>query len=419
MKRLNTVATPLSMPQLSHLSMTQFSHLSMLGLSRLSRLLLPLLMLSLLLLPLTGCGTQTEPDEPSPVYTDWSKLTPYEPAQPVYTHHAGYNANGTLEARDDYGALLPYIGKYSAMENYVIGALPFYGLVTSEGELVSDPVYVRIDFHEDFLVLYRGDPMGTGGGDAYAGGTFFRTLAAADGRWVHELTDSYYVGSGSGLLMTSSSDGSLDLWNTDGEVVTHFDSSIFTPWLGEHFTWGEEGGPFINWIDDRVGYVVSNSFNGEYRDRGLRLYLDFTDGTVTDTPPEGYDRELDYEKIAGDTPKPPVVEGCSNLDPVVDQVTGKTYFYGLCRSVKKKAADDAAGEAADDDGDYDAEDNWEYALFDSEGRLLAEKCKPMNMDAPIIVRAGLCSTVEDGSFCFRSLADSTLVFCYPMRSNSD
>lgn len=357
----------------------------------------------LMVLVLVSCGTQTEtqvePDAVSPVYTDWSKLTPYEPVQPIYTYHAGYGADGTLEARDDYGPLLPYIGKYSTMERYVIDVLPLYGLVTSEGELVSDPVYARIVFYEDFLVLYRGDPEGVSGGDTYSGGSFSRTLAAPDGRWAHELTDSYYVGSGCGLLLTAAGDGALDLWNADGEVVTHFDGALFTSRLGESFIWGAEGGPFIDWTDDKVGYVTSYNVNGEYQEQGLRLYLDFTSGTVTDTPPEGYESEIDYAAIVDDTPEPPAIEGCNYLDPITDKITGETYFYGYYRS----------GE--NEDG--------HYALFDSEGKLLLENVELARFEASVIVHSGLCSTVEDGCFCFRSLADNAPVFRYAMRTNSD
>ena len=111
----------------------------------------------------TEAPVETEP--PSPVYTDWSKLTPYEPGKPIFTLHPGYVGAGALEARDDYGVLLPYIGAYASMERYVISALPLYGLVTDKGEIVTDPVYSMIYSYDDCLVLYRGDPEGIGGGD--------------------------------------------------------------------------------------------------------------------------------------------------------------------------------------------------------------------------------------------------------------
>lgn len=357
---------------------------------------------ALLLLMLAGCGTPAETqvgsDAASPVYTDWSKLTPYESVQPLYTHHARYSADGTLAARDDYGALLPYMGKFSTMERYVIDVLPLYGLVTDEGELVTDPVFLRIEFYDDFLVLYRGDPMGVSGGDTYSGGTFSRTLAAPDGHWVHELTDSYYVGSGFGLLLSASSDGSLYLWNTDGEVVMYFDGTVFKSRLGENFVWGEEGGPYVDWTDDKVGYVTSYYVNGESVPC-VRLYLDYRSGAVTDTPPAGYASEIDYSVIIDDTPEPPVVEGCNYLDPITDKVTGETYYYGYYRSGENEEGF--------------------YALFDSEGKLLVKTSELERYGVPVTVRAGLCSSVEDGCFCFRTLADNTPVFRYPLRTNSD
>lgn len=359
---------------------------------KLLAMLLPLLILAGCAAPVgpdTVSPADAEPETVSPVYTDWSKLTSYEPPQPVYTLHAGYRADGAFEPRGDYGALLPYIGRYSTMERYVIDYLPFFGLVTDKGELVSDPVYTGARFFDGFLLLYR----------ETSGGTLSCTLAAADGRWAHELADSHYVTSGCGLLMTAASDGSLDLWNTDGEVAAHFDSALFTSRLGGSLNWGGEGGPFIDWVDDKVGYGMSYLVNGEYQEEGVRLYLDFSSGAVTDVPPQGYPAEIDYAAIADDAPELPVVEGSIYLDPITDQVTGETYFYGYYR------------DGEDEDG--------RYALFDGEGRLLVENCDLTRFEQSVIVRAGLCSTVEDGCFCFRSLAGGAVVFRYPMRTNSD
>ena len=361
------------------------------------------LLTALFLLLLVGCGVQTDPvpnaETVSHVYTDWSKLTPYEPLQQIFTYHAGYRTDGILEARDDYGALLPYIGKYSTMEQYVIDALPFYGLVTAKGELVSNSIYARIDFYDDFLMLYRGNPEGTSGGDTNAGGTFSRTLAAPDGSWVRELPDSYYVGNGCGLLLTSASDGSLDFWNADGDIVMHFDSTLFTSKLGESFTWGNEGGPFVDWVDNKVGYVVSYNVNGEYVEQGVRLYLDFRNGIVMDTPPEGYPIEIDYSVLGDNAPEMPEVDGCSYLEPITDLVSGETYFYGYVRNRESEIS--------------------VCTLFDCNGNPLVENIDLARFEASPFVRAGLCAVAENGYFCFRSVADNELVFSYVMQTNSD
>lgn len=361
------------------------------------------LLMVFLLLALAGCGMQTKPEleqeTVSPVYTDWSKLTPYEPFQQIYTYHAGYRTDGILEARDDYGALLPYIGKYSTMEQYVIDALPFYGLVTDKGELVSDPIYARIAFYDDFLMLYRANPEGNSGGDTYAGGTFSRLLAAPDGSWVHELPDSYYVGNGCGLLLTATGNGSLDFWNADGDAMMYFDGTLFTEKLGDNFIWGVEGGPFVNWVDDKVGYVVSYNVNGKYVEQGVRLYLDLRNGIVMDTPPEGYPVEIDYSVLGDNTPDMPEVNGCEYLEPITDLVSGKIYFYGYVRNSDSEIS--------------------VCTLFDCNGNPLVENIELARFEASPFVRAGLCATLEDGCFCFRSVTDNELVFSYSMQTNSD
>lgn len=349
---------------------------------------------------LAGCAAKPAPAEapaaapapaaaepPSPVYTDWSKLTPYEPTREIFSYHPGYCADGAFEPRGDYGALLPYIGRYSTMEQYVIDALPFYGLVTDKGELVTEAVYTDVWFYDEFLLLYRGGPENGG-----------CTLAASDGRWAHELAGGFYVGNGCGLLMTAEDDRSLELWNADGEVVTRFDRARFTPYLGEEFVWGDEGGPFVNWTDDKVGYVVSYLVNDEYVEDGVRLYLDFSDGAVMTEPPAGYPAEIDYEALEDACPEPPEVEGCRYLSPITDEVTGETYFSGFC------SGENGVG--------YDA-------LFDGSGRLLVKNVDMWRFEASIIVRAGLCGAVEDGCFCLRSLKDGSLVFRCVMRTNTD
>ena len=298
--------------------------------------LIAALLAALALFSFAGCGTNTEtpeitdtpditdmPDvtdtqeEFSPVRTDWSKLTPYEPEQ-LYTYHPGYRAGGEFEARDDYGTLIPYIGKsYDMMGKYVIGYLPAYGIVTEKGELVSDPVYTNVYCYDGFLRLNRNTPAANGGER-----THVLTIASPDGSWVHELPGSYNVNSGYGLLLTSNH-GSLDVWNAEGELQTHFNKELLTPWLGENYTWGDDGGPYINWTDDKVGYIRTYYVNGENIGQEIRLYLDFQTGAVTDTPPEGYPVEIDYNSAPASS-EPPVIEGYRYLERTRRYTSGPT-----------------------------------------------------------------------------------------------
>jgi hypothetical protein len=354
---------------------------------------------------LTGCTARQERPEAeiapgaepeSAVYTDWSKLTPYAPPQEIFGYHAGYSGFDAFQPRGDYGALLPYIGKYSAMSMYVIDSLPLYGLVSPEGELVTEPIYADVRYFDDFMLLYRGDPEGVSGGDSYAGGRFSRTLAAPDGSWTRELTDSYYVASGENLLMTASADNSLALWNAQGEVIMRFDGALFAPYLGENIVWGEEGGPWVDWADERLGYVTSFQVNREYFEQGVRLYLDFTDGSVLAEPPEGYPAEMVYEERERTALE---VADARNLTPYSDSFTGELYYYGYYSP--------------------DGEPPFLPAVFDSEGKLLLENIGMTGYEAASVLRAGLCSTIEDGCFCYRSLKDKSLVFRKFMRTNSD
>lgn len=363
----------------------------------------PIPALLALLLLLTGCrspapvqATPTPEPTPtplSPVYTDWSKLTPYEPTPPLYTLHPGYHAGG-LEARDDYGTLLPYIGKYSGMDRYVIDKLPLWGLVNDKGELVCGPVYARVSCFDDFLLLRRGDPAHYDPENSYSDGRFSLTLAAPDGSWAHDFKGTC-LGAGHGIALTADLERNLTIWNREGEVAALFDASLFTSRLGEDFSWysGLDYGVRVDWTDAKVGYVLP-----AFADDPVRLYLDFTTGAVLDAPPPGYGVEIDYEAQESEQPTPPEIEGCKYPQPITDPMTGKTYYYAH----------------------YWGE-RGETALFDGEGRLLVADCGMGDFIevAQTIVRGGLCSTLEDDCFCYRSLRDGSLVFRYPMGTNSD
>ncbi len=346
------------------------------------------LLLAALMLAAAGCGKNTaETSEVSAtsagvaVHVDYSKLTPYDPPEETYTLHEGYVKGEGLKARDDYGTLLPYFGKHlnsghrEALSE-PMDELSFYGLVTDKGELVTDPIYQQIEFSEDndFLVLYRGNPDYTRDGSC---DTFFVTVAAADGSWVHDAGLCSYADCHDGLLLTAPYRGPLTVWNTKGEPYLQFDYSC-----------GIDGPRWafdccvVSWKDNKVGYIS-----------GSAPYLDFETGELLDTPPAGYPAEFDEKQE--EEPQAPNVAGCDDLISITDRVTGKTYFYG---------------EVGDDS--YET-------LFDGEGNALL-KCYGDFSYYPISgITAGLYAFVANDHFFYRSLVDDSIVFCHAIQANID
>ena len=208
-----------------------------------------------LLCLLAGCAAAPDgtPKPPvSPVYTDWSHLTPYTPVEPVYTRFSPYSADGPLQARSDYGPLLPYVGAYPDTESYM-GPLPLLGLVTAQGAIVTDPVYAEIHMVTDaggmgrFLILTRGHQNAS----PYGGFTY--TVAAPDGSWAREFPGggSYFLLSGTGLALACE-DGSVTVILQSGETEASFPREALEPYLGQGFRWSWEGGPSL---DTRDGFL--------------------------------------------------------------------------------------------------------------------------------------------------------------------
>lgn len=195
--------------------------------------------LSVCLLLCGGCTTKTvETPPPTPsviipedpaVKTDWSKLTPYEAEQPIYTRRYA-EFTDTLIPAADYGPLVPYLGDRLGGDRYD-GAL--YGLVTLTGVLVTDPVFTKVwrgistfGLHGDgplpYLMLYKGG-VSSSMDDWPTDGAW--AMAAPDGSWCTEfkyIIDSELPIWGWGYSNSCSEDG---IFAIDGDALVYLDGA--------------------------------------------------------------------------------------------------------------------------------------------------------------------------------------------------
>ena len=350
-----------------------------------------LLLWTLALCLLAGCGADTpsakEEEAPlSPVYTDWSHLTPYEATGAVYILAPGYQPGSGLTPRADYGMLLPYVGADLRVNDYITDHLPRYGLVSAGGKLVTDPIYDSVTQNGEFLILSGGAP-----GSASSR----MTVAAWDGRWAMDW-DGSVLGCVCGRMILAGADGGLTFLNPDGGTAAVFPIEEFAPWLEQDFRWNgaDMEGLSLDGTDERVVYLVSYTFTPG-GDEPLRLYLDLENGTVADTPPEGYPAEINYDGMVQEAPELP---GYSYYETLTDSVSGQKYYFAL------RGAGDAPA----------------YDLLDANGAVVYSDLDTTSglMWQPIVC-AGLFSNMESGCFCYRTLADSSLVFRYPLQNNND
>ena len=360
---------------------------------------LPLCFVTLILL--CGCAATFTPEEPeplAPVYVDWSQLeaAPVD-EEPIYDYFQPYSGDGPLQPSEDYGLLLPYVGAELYVENYIVDRLPLYGLATADGHLVTEPVYAGITYFSDFVLLRRGsDALYQQEDSLQERGDFSLTVAAPDGSWVREAGTSYWITSGSGLLALGAENGTLTFWNTDGETVITFPGELWEPYF-EGSVWNSEGGPWLEWRDDRIAYVTVWSYKDQTPDGDfLRLYLDLKTGEILKHPPAGYPAELSYD--GGDYPDFP---GHRTTSSLTDPITGKTYYD--CRAEETGAPD----------------------LLDTEGRTVWEDFDSLWTGFPEVIGGKIAvwkdayGNAPDPFFSWYDLESGDCVLRIPIRSNTD
>lgn len=348
---------------------------------------------------ITASPAATPPAASIPsVYTDWSKLTPYEREEPLYSYSDHYCGSGPLRAWNGYGTLLPYVGAELSAESGLLIRYPLYGLMTAQGELVTAPIYANILVLDGFLLLYQGTDTLY---DAEAWGEFDLTVAAPDGSWVREADNRYYAAffeADGGLLALGDPDGGFTFWNTDGETVAEFPGKLFEPYL-DSLVWSAEGGPWAQWWYNGLVYVETYDYLGLTESYDLHLYLDLATGQVLEEVPDGYPVEPDY----GSWTEPPTFPGYeSTWSSDTDPVTGEIYYIGLR-----------------EDGGRD--------LLDHMGNLLWQDYDepyisfPTIMDGKLALWPGSWDYSIPPSSCFSwyDLASGACIFRYPLAGNSD
>ena len=331
------------------------------------------------------------------IRADWSALTPYVAEKNAYTYFSPYSGKGDLLPGKNYGPLLPYIGAEVSLSGYVMDVIPLYGLVTTNGQIVTAPVYTEVlTSYGPFLLLYRASET-----DIHSR----VTIAAPDGSWVRDAGDWRefipFGGTDNPRLAVSQGDGSVTILDADGNVTAEFSRDMLAPYLGEDYLWGD---PVIGYIEGCAlsfegGYLAAAFYDEESAWGNYWRYECFMDpdnGYVTGEAPSGWrpDDSWDYEN-------PPEIAGYCYPEEVEDLTRGDIYYA-------------AYPDRAELDG------NWTLDLLDEEGTLLMENCMTSSaLQWRPVVADGMIGVVKDGAFTYTDIDTGDVTFRYPLRTNSD
>lgn len=342
------------------------------------------------------------PDGYTDVQTHWDALTPYEPPQPLYTRYA--EDTDRLTVRDDYGILLPYVGRMMDVDDYILDKLPMYGLTTAQGKIVTDPVYADIWRNGNFLILLRPEVRGSHEetwGTALDG-KFQRTIAAPDGSWVRVLDDSVgdYGEVDEGHLALYRTDDTISILDDANAITCTFAGADIRAGLGPGYQPGsltlddvESRGIFINWYGN-VGCVWYEKDSMQDPDHyQYSLYLNIADGSISRTPPNGADLTF-HSSDTQDGPSG--FPGYGYFDAIDDPVTGTRYYAAV---------------RWDGMGKRD--------LLDGSGSIILPNYNLSDWNIGALwVWDGLVPAVRDGCFCYYR-TDGTCVFRCPIQTNSE
>ena len=331
------------------------------------------------------------------IRADWSVLTPYVAEKTSYSYFSPYSGKNGLTPNDNYGPLLPYIGAEMTLSGYVLDAVPLYGLVTTDGRIVTDPIYSEVlTNYGPFLLLYRASET-----EIHTRAT----IAAPDGRWVHDAGDwREFVpldDAENPRLAVSHADGSVTIYDADGNVTAEFSHETLAPFLGEDYIWGD---PIIGYVEGcALSYehgCLTAAFYDEASPWGnywrYECFLDPDSGAVTDRPPARWTPDTDWNYA-----NPPEFVGYCYPEEVEDLTNGTLYYA-------------AYPDCAEMNGD------WTLDLLNEDGEPLVENCLTSSaLQWRTFVGDGMLGVVKDGSFSYTDIETGKTVFRYPLRTNSD
>lgn len=280
--------------------------------------------------------TQTAEPTPTPdptpsgpaVYTDWSKLEPYQPKTAIYTRRYK-DFTDTLIPSDDYGPLVPFAG--AALTETWEGwnsDYNLYGLMTLEGEVVADPVFMSVlrltEYDSEYNPVYRPDVILLGKvfydaegqpGERYA-------LCAGDGSWCTDFLYEYPwemdmgISFSQGIPLLDCEERLVFLDQDTGEELRALD---LTAQAG-----GEDFSLSSFQVDPKTGWVLASLYRWEEESGGENLSLLFDpDGQAHPLP-----REVQWAYQYGDGLVPAAVEMDTGLTTeyrygYVDAATGE------------------------------------------------------------------------------------------------
>lgn len=330
------------------------------------------------------------------VRVDWSQLTPYAPLTSKYAQFDPYSGAGDLIPSENYGTLLPYIGAEVSLSGYVMDAIPLYGLVTADGQIVTDPVYSEIlTSYGPFLLLYRSDRDGVSR----------VTIAARDGSWARDAGDwrefLLLDDPQNPRLAVSHESGAVRVYAPDGSMTAEFSRDDLTPYLGDDYAWGDA---MIGYIDACAltyenGYLTAAFFDEDSPWGNYWRYACFmnpNNGSATDTPPAHWRPDSGWNFF-----NPPEFPGYCYPEEVRDLTSGALYYT-------------AYPDCAELDGD------WTLDLLDENGNLLREDCMTSSaLQWRPVIADGLLGVVKDGAFSYTDIDTGDVTFRYALRTNSD